>query len=334
MAPTFDITPETQAGQLHFMKSQLFEKKPQALTRKDADLTGQTAIITGVGEVGVGLETARQLLKLGLTKLILGVRNEENGQKAAKILLPGDGNKNNNKTETTTGQTIEVWKLDLAEYASVTAFAERAAATLDHRPDIVILNAGVLRVNPTINPSTGHDEDVQTNFLSTILLLLLLLKTIKNKPSAAKDTSSSSPGTVQPATISIVSTVNAHWAKFPERDADPLLPSFDIKNPPNWDMQERYGASKLLVLLFLSELLRKIPNIDQLAIINAPTPGMCHGSRLARDAAGTTLGFVFGIYMRLVGNSCDTGARTITFAAVKAGPESQGQYLENGKLRP
>ncbi|KUI65294.1 Retinol dehydrogenase 13 [Cytospora mali] len=313
MAPTFDITPEKQASQLHFMKSQLTESKPHALTRKDADLNGQTAIVTGVGNVGVGLETARQLLNLGLSKLILGVRNEERGHDASRILLEGR----------TSGQTVEVWELDLAEYTSVTTFAERVAA-LDARPDIVVLNAGVLRVNPTINPSTGHDEDIQTNFLSTVLLLILLLRTIKTKPSAA--------ATPPVPHVSIVSTVNAHWTKFLERDTDPLLPAFDVKNPPNWDMQERYGASKLLVLLFLSELVKKVP--DTLAIINAPTPGMCHGSRLARDAAGTMLGLIFGIYMRLVGNSCPVGARTVTFAAVKAGPESQGQYLENGKLRP
>ncbi|ROW18108.1 hypothetical protein VPNG_00184 [Cytospora leucostoma] len=313
MAPTFDITPEQQAGQLHFLKSQLIESKPHALTRKDVDLSGQTAIVTGVGNVGVGLETSRQLLGLGLSKLILGVRNEESGQAAASILLEGR----------TSGQTVEVWRLDLAEYASVTAFADRAAA-LDARPDIVVLNAGVLRVHPTFNPSTGHDEDVQTNFLSTVLLLVLLLRTIKAKPSSA--------ATPPVPHVSIVSTVNAHWARFPERDADPLLPAFDVEDPPGWDMLERYGASKLLVLLFLSELVRRVP--DALAVINAPTPGLCHGSRLARDAAGTVLGFVFGIYMRLVGNACHLGARTVTFAAVRAGPESQGQYIENGKLRP
>ncbi|KAH8885813.1 NAD(P)-binding protein [Thozetella sp. PMI_491] len=314
MAPTFDITPERQAGQLHFFKSQVVEAKAPALTRKDADLRGQTAIVTG-GNVGVGLETARQLLDVGLSKLILAVRNEESGQTAAKELLVGRGD----------DQKVEVWKLDLSEYASVTAFAERVAK-LDARPDVVVLNAGVLCAKPTLNRSTGHDEDVQTNFLSTVLLLILLLPIVKTKPSAAKTTASPVPR------ISVVSSIMAHWAKFAERDAGPLLPAFDTDDPTNWGMEERYSTSKLLTLLFLSELIRRIP--PNLAVINAPTPGVCYGSLFTRQTAGTVVGFMIGIFYRLVGHSCSVGASQVLAAAIRAGPESHGQFLENGKLRP
>ncbi|KAF2962799.1 hypothetical protein GQX73_g10777 [Xylaria multiplex] len=315
MASGFDTTPEQQAGQLHFLKSQILETKAPVLTRKDADLSGQTAIITG-GNVGVGLEAASQLLQLGVSKLILAVRNEQSGQAAAKSLLVSrkDG-----------PQKVEVWKLNLSEYASVMAFAERVGK-LEARPDIVLLNAGIICAKPTFNPLTGHDEDVQTNYLSTVLLLILLLPILKAKPSAAIAAKNPVPH------ISVVSSVLAHWSKFDERSADPLLPAFDAKPTSNWNMEERYSASKLLALIFCSELARRIPR--EVAIINAPTPGLTYGSSFMRQTAGTVLGFIIGIYYRIFGHGTNVGASQVLAAAVRAGPESHGQFLENGKLRP
>ncbi|KAK7213933.1 hypothetical protein V2G26_021111 [Clonostachys chloroleuca] len=296
MATKFDTTPEQQAGQLHFFRSQVFETKSPVPTRKDADLSGQTAIIIG-GNVGVGFEAARQLLDAGLSKIILAVRNEESGRIAAKSLLVERGE----------NQEVGVWKLDLSNYDSVMAFAERAKS-LEARPDVILLNA-----------------DVQTNFLSTVLLLTLLLPVVKDKPSAAKVTPSPVPR------ISIVSSIMAHWAKFAERDSDPLLAAFGDKSTSNWDMEERYSTSKLLALLFLGELARRIS--PKIAIINAPTPGVCHGSLFLRQTSGV-VGFIIGMFYRLVGHSCTVGASQVLAAVLRTGPESHGQFVENGKLRP
>lgn len=48
--------------------------KPQIV--KGIELHGRTALVTG-SNCGVGLETSRQLLDLGVSKLILAVRDEE-----------------------------------------------------------------------------------------------------------------------------------------------------------------------------------------------------------------------------------------------------------------
>ncbi|CAJ2507389.1 Uu.00g085750.m01.CDS01 [Anthostomella pinea] len=316
MAAAFDITPEKQAGQLHFLSSQVVETKAPVLTPKDVDLSGQTAIVTG-GNVGVGFETARQLLSVGVSKLILAVRSEASGQAAAEKLM---GSRKDGP------QTVEVWKLDLGEWASVTAFADRVGKTLDARPDVVVLNAGIICAQPTINPSTGHDEDIQTNYLSTVLLLVLLLPILKAKPSAATATKDPVPH------ISVVSSIMAHWAKFAERTAEPLLPSFDNKATANWDMEERYSASKLLALMFMTELSRRVPR--NVAIINAPTPGLTHGSSFMRQTSGTMLGLFIGVFYRLFGHDCTVGSSQVLAAAVRAGPESHGHFMENGKLRP
>lgn len=65
--PKFDLTPEQQASNLEYFRHQLFETCP-ATTREQVDLKGKTAILTGANG-GIGVECARQLLDLGLSKL-------------------------------------------------------------------------------------------------------------------------------------------------------------------------------------------------------------------------------------------------------------------------
>ncbi|KAL1876980.1 hypothetical protein Daus18300_002589 [Diaporthe australafricana] len=216
---------------------------------------------------------------------------------------------------------IETWQLDMSSYDSITTFCERASSL--QGLDIVILNAGVYRVNMEFSPSTGHEEDVQTNYLSTILLMLLFIRVFKSK----RDSGSLSAA----GRIVIVTSDLAAWAEFPERHADPLLPALD-KKPAKWDMAERYSTSKLLVQLYLLELIKRVPSST--VVINAANPGFCYGTDLARDAEGTILGWIVFIMSRIVGHSSAIGARAVVDAAVNKGQESHGQYVEGGKIRP
>ena len=63
----FGITPEREASQLQYYRREFFETCP-ATTRADADLSGHVVILTGANG-GIGVECARQLLALGLSKL-------------------------------------------------------------------------------------------------------------------------------------------------------------------------------------------------------------------------------------------------------------------------
>ncbi|KAG8157032.1 hypothetical protein KVR01_013022 [Diaporthe batatas] len=67
------------------------------------------AIVTGSNS-GLGYETSRQLLDLGLSKLILAVRNTQKGNEAASKLRLG---------RELLQDTIEVWSLDLSDYDSI-----------------------------------------------------------------------------------------------------------------------------------------------------------------------------------------------------------------------
>lgn len=312
MAPsvTFDVTPEQEASKFQFLRRQFFEPPP-AIKQGDIDLTGKTAIVTGANS-GIGLEAARHLLNLGISKLIIGVRSEAKGEAARKELIAAKA--------LVAGQSIEVWKLDYASYDSVTAFVQRAEV-LSPPLDIAILNAGVNRGTFDLNPTTGHEETVQTNYLSTVLLVILLLRVFDKTKSAA-----ASPEAYTPGRIVVVSSDTAAWAKFNEKSKTPLLKAFDDKDA-KWDSMERYSTSKLLGQLFVAELAKRVPS--SLAILTLANPGLCYGSSLAQEFDSFT-----GIFIRLVGRSSAVGAGVIVQAAIVKDESLHGQYFEAGKLRP
>lgn len=301
----FDITPEKQASKLQCLRRQLFVTPP-LITQANVNLTGKTAIITG-SNGGIGLECARQLLDLGLSKLILTGRDETKNEAAIKNLSTG---------RTLQPGQIEVWKLDMLSYDSITTFTTRASHL--SQLDIVILNAGVFRNDLQINPSTGYEEDVQTNYISTALLVLLFLRIFKTKASPSL------------GRIVVVSSDTAAWAQFKEKTANPLLPAFKDKSY-KWDTMERYGTSKLLAQLFVVELVKRIR--PELCVVNMANPGLCHGSGLGRHAGGVG-GLAMHGMARIMGRTPSIGARALVDAAVGKGGESHGLYCEDGKIRP
>lgn len=295
-----------EASQLHWMYRQ-FWVTPKVADPKQTRLQNKTGIVTG-SNVGLGLEASRQLLDLGLTHLILAVRDETKGQAAKEALLQN----------TARNVTINVWKLDMSSYESVTAFAKRCQSL--PRIDFAILNAGVFKFNLEINKSTGHDEVVQVNYLSTALLTLLLLPIL----GVTKESTGKPAGR-----IVIVSSETAAWCKFKEQKSIPLLPAFN--DPKMFEMQDRYYTSKLLEELFLRQLVKHVP--ASVAVVNSVNPGFCYGSGLHREAGGV-VGVVFTGFKRFIGRSTSVGARTLVDAAVVQSDESHGQYLGDCVVKP
>ncbi|KAI1456432.1 NAD(P)-binding protein [Annulohypoxylon moriforme] len=305
MEEAFDVSPEKEGSILNFFYRQLTQT-PAVI--EGVNLEGKTAIVTG-SNVGVGLECSRQLLDLGLSKLILAVRSEVKGQAAAADLTAG---RNLNE------DAIVVWHLDHSSYDSIVSFVEKTK-TLD-RLDIAILNVGIMTTSAKLNPSTGHEETIQVNYLSMALLAILLLPVMKSKL----------PQQQQPSRITIVSSDASAWARFEERNENPLLFSFDRVG--NTDMIERTFVSKLLCQFFLVELARKVPL--SVAVINASTPGMVYDSQISRDTAQTFSGKVAEVFRRRIGYTSAVGSRMIVDAAVRHGEETHGQYLNFQKVKP
>lgn len=270
------------------------------------NLSGKTAIITG-GNTGLGYEAALQLLDLKLSKLILAVRSLERGEAAAAKLRKLHPN-----------AIVEVWQLDMCSYPSVLAFASRVDSQLS-RIDIALLNAGGMRLEFTLNKSTGHEWTMQVNYLSTMLLALLLLPILK-----AKGKTDGSP-----ARLTIVSAALTLAAKFPNKNAIPLLTSFD--DPKNFDQQETYNSSKLLAHMFLWKLVDYVSADD--VIVNLADPAWCKGTELTRDIKGARMKLAFKAF-GMLGRTPEVGASCFVDAIVNHGKESQGCFLMSWKIHP
>lgn len=136
---------------------------------------GWTGLITG-SNTGLGYHAAAQLLSLGLTRLIMAVRNVSKGEEARKRLLDSLPKSNN-------PPVVEVWGVDLANYNSIIAFVD-ALKQSGIILDFVILNAGVASFKFVQNASTGNESSIQVNWLSTALMTLLLLPLLDHQTAA------------------------------------------------------------------------------------------------------------------------------------------------------
>ncbi|KAK7972194.1 hypothetical protein PG988_006328 [Apiospora saccharicola] len=317
---SFDISPEKRAGKLHFIYRRLFVQAPP-LSAGDVDLQGKRAVVTG-SNMGLGLETARQLLNFGAT-VVLAVRDPAKGEDARRQLRTSNPALGEDR--------IEVWELDLASYESIVEFVGRVKVSAPF--DILILNAGVFNCHEAFDPNTGYEQVMQINYLSTALLTLLLLPVLEEqRPGTGPDQRQQQH---QPARVVWVSSDTAAWARFEERTAQPLLlPAFREAMTPNFDMAERYGTSKLLGQLFLTELTRRQHVKEDTIVLTCANPGLCHGSGLGRQSKGfLRLGNT--VATRFLGRTCSVGARPILHAAALLdGGTVHGQYVEDGKIQP
>jgi NAD(P)-dependent dehydrogenase (short-subunit alcohol dehydrogenase family) len=106
------------------------------------DLTGKRAVVTG-GASGIGVETARALATAG-AEVTIAVRDLAAGAKTAADI----------------GRGVEVAPLDLADRASVAAFA----AAWDGPLHILVGNAGVM-ASPLVRTPEGWEQQFATNHL-------------------------------------------------------------------------------------------------------------------------------------------------------------------------
>lgn len=288
-----------------FFKNQFFTKLPR--TPAETQLRGQTALVTGASS-GLGLESARQMLTLGLSHLVIAVRSPERGKAAAAKLQAANPS-----------ARIDVWPLELESYQSVQAFAQRCATELA-RIDIAILNAGVAETEFCLAASTGHEKTMQVNYLSTVLLVILLIPILKAKASAGA-----------PARITVVNSMMSTFAKFANQDKRPLLGSFDDTKVTPWDPSERYNVTKLLGQMFLSRLADQIAPED--VVINMVEPGLVKGTGLFRNIHGV-VGAVFNLLKSASARPVEEGALTYIDAAVVKGKESHGCFVVLCKIHP
>jgi NAD(P)-dependent dehydrogenase (short-subunit alcohol dehydrogenase family) len=136
-----------------------------------SETTGKIALITGANK-GIGLETAKQLGKLGVT-ILVGARDLARGEEAVEVLRG-------------IGVDAQAIKLDVVNETDRAAAAKYIGKEFGHL-DILINNAGVM-LDPRTGNSTSttsskilHDT-FETNFFAVIALTQTLLPLLRKSP--------------------------------------------------------------------------------------------------------------------------------------------------------
>ncbi|MCE9648397.1 MAG: SDR family NAD(P)-dependent oxidoreductase [Parvibaculum sp.] len=182
------------------------------------DLKGKTAIVTG-GASGLGVETVRTLAAAG-ARVVMPVRSRQRGEEVAADIRASTGNK-----------AVEVADMDLADYASVRAFADgfvKSSAALD----MLINNAGIM-ATPERRIMGGIESQFGTNHLGHMLMTGRLAGAL-----------------AKGARVVALSSIGHR--RSPVKFDDP-----NFETTP-YDKWEAYGQSKTADSLFAIELNRRL----------------------------------------------------------------------------
>lgn len=288
-----------QASFLHNVQRQIFQRVPPI--PPDINLTGKTALVTG-SNVGLGLECARQFLRLNPSHLIMAVRSLQKGDEAAKPLR-----------EEFPGVKIDVWQLDMASYRSVQAFAARCDKELD-RLHVAVLNAGLGKLKfQRTEEGSQCETTIQVNYLSTALLAVLLIPKMKPSPSSP-----------EPGRLTIITSDAALGVKLDDPGQGGYLDAMD--RPENFQGFPQYSKSKLLITMFAARLAELI-NPDEI-IITCCNPGPVKGTAFLRDVDSWIVRSVMGLLWNTLGRTMEDGARTYVHSSLVLGKESHGSFSD------
>ncbi|KAI4225793.1 MAG: hypothetical protein L6R36_003634 [Xanthoria steineri] len=270
---------------------------------------GKTIVITGASS-GMGFETARQVLILGATTVVLAVRDTVKGEARKASLLADRAITQANNTP-----NILVMSLDMANYASVRAFSEAIKAKLPAL-HILVLNAGIV-VTKYARSTTGHERSVQVNYLSNALLIASLLPLLD---ATAVETGLASRITWVGRRKQTMSSLEESRPVPPGRK---VLDHLDDKE--NFKRTQRYRDSKLLCTIFMHKLAPRLNN--RRVILNMVYPGNVNTElteHLPRIQRWTIHAIKF-VRARKV----EEGTRVILHAMLVAGSESHGKFLQD-----
>ncbi|MBH1933326.1 SDR family NAD(P)-dependent oxidoreductase [Streptomyces sp. AV19] len=194
---------------------------------------GRTAVVTGANS-GIGFVTARELARRG-ARVVLACRDETRGRAAEELLR-----------QDVPGADVRLARLDLADLASVRAFAEELP---EERLDLLVNNAGVMAL-PRRRTVDGFEMQFGTNHLGHFALTGLLLPRLRAAGYGARVVTVSSGmhflGTVDPR---------------------------DVQMDGGYRRWIAYGRSKSANLLFVHELARRLAADGSPLVAAAAHPG-------------------------------------------------------------
>lgn len=274
-----------------------------------ANLAGKTVLITGAN-TGLGYEAARHLSKLKPAHLIITSRSHESGKAAIE------------KWEKEFQETkFRNWVVDLSDFRSVKAFAEKVEKELD-RLDIFLANAGIAKSSKEITKD-GYELTLQVNNISTAYLANRILPLIEK-------TATTHPDPDFKPHLSIVSS-DVHYS-IPDITYDESKGFFrslsDEKEEDYIGADDagnakcRYSQSKAVNVLDTITLGKAAS--DNI-IVNACNPGLCY-SDLSRDMSGETK-TNFEAFKEKYARTAEQGSRVLAWMAASETPS--GAYVSN-----
>ncbi|ANU11855.1 short-chain dehydrogenase [Planococcus antarcticus DSM 14505] len=198
-------------------------------------LIGKTAIITGANS-GIGFEAAKVFADRG-AQIIMAIRDTAKGEAARDLIIA-----------TNKDALVTVMKLDLADLASVRAFAENVK-NQHSSLDLLINNAGVM-TPPYSKTEDGFELQFGSNHLGHFALTGLLLPLLKK--------------TADSRVVSLSSL--AH--KGARIDFD------NLDGTKGYKAMKFYGQSKLANLLFAQELDKRFKQSGLNSLSIACHPGI------------------------------------------------------------
>ena len=125
------------------------------------DLTGKVVMVTGAN-VGLGFEAAKHLASMNPERLIIACRSEAKGKQAVEgnsFVHPFQFDADDVRIEikeSTEFDNVELFIVDLASYASVSAFCEKVEREAP-RLDILVENAALVQ-NEFVPTSDGWEH--------------------------------------------------------------------------------------------------------------------------------------------------------------------------------
>ncbi|MGW3986992.1 oxidoreductase [Streptomyces sp. NPDC004830] len=246
------------------------------------DLSGRTAVVTGANS-GIGLTTADALARAG-AHVVLAVRDTDRGRAAAASVR---------------GST-EVRRLDLADLASVRAFAESWRDPLH----LLVNNAGVMML-PRQRTRDGFEMQFGTNHLGHFALTNLLLPHITGR-------------------VVTVSSGAHRWGRA-RIDFD------DLDLASRYTPQRAYARSKLANLLFTLELQRRLTASGSAVRALAAHPGYA-STNLQQGTANPVVRGLLRLGNRFLAQDDRAGALPTLYAATQdlpgasyVGPDGLGE---------
>jgi NAD(P)-dependent dehydrogenase (short-subunit alcohol dehydrogenase family) len=243
------------------------------------DMTGRSVVVTGANS-GLGAIAARELARAG-ARVVLAVRDAARGE-AAAASMPG---------------FTEVHALDLADLASVRAFAD----AWDGPIDVLVNNAGVMAL-PERRTADGFEMQIGTNHLGPFALTNLLLGHITDR----------------------VVTVSSFAHRYGRMNFD------DLNAERRYGRWSAYCQSKLANLLFTLELQRRLEAAGSDVSAHAAHPGYA-ATNLQGHTTHVVDRLVMGVTNRVLAQREEIGALPILFAVTQELPP--GSYTGPGGLQ-